>query len=234
MKKLTISTISIILALCMLVLSMTACKNTASYNNNHKAPITWYRNTTVINGKFLHDKYFGDTMPKDFFDCIYNYRESEKYYINLTVSIYPKYEITFDDMSDDFKEAYWEHINEYWDFEQSDNKDKENSKKCLVSKATIEVSEKTENFFNSLNFNSIIQPDFSYGWSVIDYSGTLTNKNIIVFRFTDHFSENSEFGNTPTLEDFIKWEWNDIDKLAELEWIEKIHVEINISGYDCT
>ncbi|MBE6608379.1 MAG: hypothetical protein E7633_07470 [Ruminococcaceae bacterium] len=236
MKKTIKSTISIILALCMLLASMVACRmdkiNTEQPDdpvipstNDEGVPIQWY---SFSDNESMHlpveeyVEYFCKFIP-----------ENEEIERTLTVTLYFDYIYSLENMPEEFKSEYFAVRDEYGDFrtdkddltsdELAQKKQKLHNLRLLSGRLADDIASQK---YDSLDFKSSISPSSIQGKSVwYDDIGTFRYiTGSIVFEFEN--SKYKKYGYN--VEDLENWEWKDkLKDLSKIQGLELIVITLS-------
>ena len=211
-------------------------------DEKQKAPIIWSGNSRVEdgnpklnidrnNGDTIYDIYYDDNVPEDYFYFIYNYKETDQYYVEFSINVYLKDKPALEDMSEEYQEKYCEFKNKYGGFNiyHPGSPEKSQEQYEIISMALKELDEKFEMVYKKMEFDSSVLPRSNSGGYFDEEGSDLSYGYYLSYTFTNHVA----MSNTPSLEDFVNWEWSDLNKLAELEWIEKIEVFNEVHFYSC-
>ena len=223
-----------------------AVENDSLKDEKQNATIIWKRNARIENGevefyapnqKPEEEIFYNDEVPEDFLDFIYNYKKMDEYYLYLIIDIYPESQITLEDMSDEYQEKYREYKEKYGTFTgkffSTDDPERSEAYSLICSMAQKEINEKFDVFYRNLEFTSSVKETGMGGY--IEYGEDLSYGYYIAYSFSDIDHPSNLLGvYERVLEDFFHWEWNDINKLAKLDWINKICVSFNVYSTDCT
>ena len=228
MKKTIKSTISIILALCMLLASLAACEKEETNNDDpveeNAVPINWCLIIEDPIGTDIVER--GTEMPENFFD--YWYAELPEYkdrWLDITLCF--DYEHTFEDMPEDFQQAYMEFYEEYdGNFADESGKVVKREKLENLKKSAENIAlEKCKKYYTSLDFNSSIEPSFSYPVEWNDETGFEHYSGSVKFEFVYvNISSWSAYHH----EMFDEWEWhNKINDLAKISGLKSIKISVS-------
>ncbi|MBE6608381.1 MAG: hypothetical protein E7633_07480 [Ruminococcaceae bacterium] len=226
MKKTIKSTLSLILALGM-ILSITACEKEEPTNDEpveeNAVPINWYLGIERSSGGIFE---YGTEMPEDFFDYWYADIE-EDWQRLLTVTLNFDYEYKLEDMPEDFQQAYMEFYEEYdGNFADESGKVVKREKLENLKKSAENIAlEKCKKYYTSLDFNSSIEPSFSYPVEWNDETGFEHYSGSVKFEFVYvNISSWSAYHH----EMFDEWEWhNKINDLAKISGLKSIKISVS-------
>ncbi|MBE6608380.1 MAG: hypothetical protein E7633_07475 [Ruminococcaceae bacterium] len=228
MKKTIKSTISIILALCMLLASLAACEKEETNNDDpveeNAVPINWCLIIEDPIGTDIVER--GTEMPENFFD--YWYAELPEYkdrWLDITLCF--DYEHTFEDMPEDFQQAYMEFYEEYdGNFADESGKVVKRAKLENLKKSAKNIALDTANkYYASLDFESSIEPKVFYTLKWDEDKEFEYYTGYIYFRF--HNSCTPHLDKDHNYELFDAWEWHErINELAKIPGLKSVYVSL--------
>ncbi len=235
MKKTIKSTISLILALCILLVSMTACEKEEPDNEpfeEKNVPIGW--NLTIEGGgQYFNEKW--EEMPENFFD--YWYAElPQNRNRTLKITLVFDYRYNFEDMPQDFQKQHNDFIQKYKRFYNSSASVEEyTSRNELRNRAYYIAYETAENYYKSFEFQSSISSNLNASVYWDNEIGFKYYEGNISFNFM-YDTLYSYKSITYEASVFDTWEWhNRINELAKISGIKKVRVWIEEEPVgDCT
>jgi len=237
MKKTIKSTISIILALCMLLASLAACEKEETNNDDpveeNAVPIKWQINIDEGAKGYYHDEW--EEMPENFFD--YWYAElPQNRNRTLKITLVFDYRYDFEDMPQDFQKQHDDFIQKYGCYyDILTYREGYTSRNELTNRAYDIAYETAENYYKSFelqssissNLNASVYWDNEIGFKY--YEGNISFN----FMYDTLYSHNSI---TYEAFAFDTWEWHDkIVELAKIPGIKEVRVLIHqMPVGDCT
>ncbi len=243
MKKTIKSTISIILALCMLLASLAACEKEEPNNDDHieenSVPIKWQIAIDEGAKGFSYDEW--EEMPENFFD--YWYAELPKdTWRTLEISLVFDYRYNFEDMPQEFQKQHNDFIEKYGSYTHySPTSEEEIKSKNELRMFAYDIAYETaKNYYESFEFQSSISPNLKIDEYWDNKIGFKHFEGYILFKFmydTSPYSHAySHDSHDFEANVFDTWEWRDkIDELAKIPGIKEVRVLIDqMYVGDCT
>ncbi|MBE6608383.1 MAG: hypothetical protein E7633_07490 [Ruminococcaceae bacterium] len=256
MKKTIKSTISIILALCMLLASLAACEKEALSEKKDEsvkeelsekelkelyqnAPISW--KLTVYDGaqRVTTNKTWLEIPEWYYSYFVTPVREIDKIDRHMYITVYFGYEYSFEDLPTEIQHKHIELYEKYGNFNIIDRDGMSKSEYSYKYSEIIDLKGDiweigrniAQEKYKFLDFESSVEPHaISCDLKWDEETGFISLSGCFNFIFYNIYSSTLR----PNTRDFSNWEWKDkLNELLEIDGIRKIRIHIEDRAYSC-